>query len=296
MALLNPQSLQIAIQKSGRLTEKSIRLLAECDINFEMHSDYLIENATSFPAQLLRIRNADVLAYMKEGLCDLAVLGENTLIEEFTDATPNFIDQQIKLPFGNCRLSLAVPTESTVPSIDWFSGKRIATSYPNTTRQYFKTEGIDVEIVEIQGSVEIATQLGSADAICDIVSTGITLQRHNLREFKTILKSQAVILTRKGLKNEKNKKMEDFLLRIKGVTTARGKKYIMLNAPLKNLEAISALLPGMESPTIIPLKDRPEQVAIHSVALEQNFWTTLEKLKELGANSILVMPIEKMIL
>lgn len=296
MALLNPQTLQIAVQKSGRLTEKSIQMLSECDIGFELYSDYLIENARSFPSQLLRVRNSDILAYMREGLCDVSIIGENTLQEEFPDKDPEFIEQKIPLPFGHCRLSLAVPSDCKVDNLKWFQGKRVATSYPNTTLNYFKREGLQVEIVEIKGSVEIAPQLGSADAICDLVSTGITLQRHNLIELQTIFKSQAVLLTRKNIAPEKQKIRDDLLLRINGVTTARGKKYIMLNAPVVHLKEICALLPGMESPTVIPLQNRPDQVAIHAVAMEQNFWSTLEKLKKLGANSILVMPIEKMII
>ncbi len=295
MNLIKKESLRIAVQKSGRLTDKSVQLLRDCDLKFDPKSDFLLENEPHFPSQLLRVRNTDIPTYLADGLCDLAIIGKNTLIERSFEIPTDFVGTEIPLPFGGCRLSLAIPKDETFTDLSWFRGKRIATSYPNTVEDFFNKEGINVATIEIQGSVEIAPELGSADAIADLVSTGLTLERHKLKEVYTILKSQSVLVARKDLDPVKKQKFEDLLLRIRGVIAATERKYIMLNAPVANLKSICELLPGLESPSIMPLQGNSERVAVHAVAEEKNFWITLEKLKTLGATSILVLPIEKML-
>jgi len=282
--------LKIAIQKSGRLSENSKKLLEECGIKFSNGISVLKTSARNFPVELLFLRDDDIPQYVEQQVADIGILGENMVYEKNKDV--NVIEQ---LGFAQCRLSLAIPKEENYDGLGYFMNKRIATSYPYILKGFLKKNKITAEIEEISGSVEIAPGIGLANAICDIVSSGSTLLTNGLLEVETILKSQAVIIGNKNLSDEKQKILTSLLFRIRAVKNAKENKYILLNAPESSIEKICKILPGMKSPTIVPLVEKG-WVSLHSVVKEDEFWERIDQLKAEGAQGILVIPIEKMIL
>ncbi|MBP1666289.1 MAG: phosphoribosyltransferase [Bacteroidetes bacterium] len=282
--------LKIAIQKKGRLSETSHKLLEECGIKFSNGVDVLKTEAVNFPVEILFLRDDDIPQYVEQNVADIGILGENIVFEKKKDVA--ILDQ---LGFAHCRLSLAIPKEESFTGPDYFMNKKIATSYPRLLSDYLNENNIKAEIEEISGSVEIAPGIGLADAVCDIVSSGSTLMTNGLREVVTILKSQAVLISNKNLDEHKQNILNKLLFRIRAVKNAKENKYILLNAPLEALPQICKILPGMKSPTILPLEEKG-WCSIHSVVKEDEFWDRINQLKNAGAEGILVIPIEKMIL
>jgi ATP phosphoribosyltransferase len=282
--------LKIAIQKSGRLNEESIQLLKECGVKFNNGRDQLKVASHSFPAELLFLRNSDIPNYVKDGIADIAILGENTVIEK--GASLDIIE---KLGFSKCKLSLAVPKEVDYPGVQYFEGKKIATSYPVTLQQYLDKQGVKAEIHMISGSVEIAPNIGLADGICDLVSSGSTLFKNGLKECEEILFSEACLVSTPGLTGEKKDILDRLMFRINSVHTAKKSKYVLLNAPNDKLQDIIAALPGMKSPTVLPLA-KEGWSSVHSVIKDGDFWNAIDDLKANGAEGILIVPIEKMVL
>ena len=282
--------LKIAIQKSGRLSENSQKLLEECGIKFSNGAGVLKTRATNFPVEILFLRDDDIPQYVEQKVADIGILGENMVFEKNKDVI--ILEQ---LGFAQCRLSLAIPKEDKYLGPEYFNNKKVATSYPKLLSDYFTENGITAEIEEISGSVEIAPGIGLADAVCDIVSSGSTLMTNGLREVTTILKSQAVMIGSKGLTPEKEDILNKLLFRIRAVNYAGANKYILLNAPETAIEDICRILPGMKSPTILPLAEKG-WCSLHSVVREDEFWERIDQLKKAGAEGILVIPIEKMIL
>ncbi len=284
-------TLTLAIQKSGRLSEKTVRLLNECGIHFANGNKSTLKvNSSNFPLQILFLRDDDIPECVHDGAADIGIVGENVYIES---ARP--LEVVKRLGFARCRLSIAVPKQMDYRSIDDLSGKSIATSYPVILERYLREKAIDASIHEISGSVEIAPGIGMADAIFDIVSTGSTLLSNGLKEVEKIMDSEAIIVARPDLSEEKKDILETLLFRIEAVGKARDFKYILLNAPNDKIAEITSLLPGMKSPTVMPLAEEGWS-SLHSVINEDDFWLNIEKLKAAGAEGILVIPIEKMIL
>jgi len=282
--------LKIAIQKSGRLSDNSKNLLEECGIKFSNGAGVLKTIAKNFPIEVLFLRDDDIPQYVEQQVADIGILGENMVLEK--NKGVNILEQ---LGFATCRLSLAIPREEKYTGPGYFMNRKIATSYPKILSDFLKKNNITAEIEEISGSVEIAPGIGLADGICDIVSSGSTLLTNGLHEVETILKSQAVIIGNKHLSIEKQEILSKLLFRIRAVKNAKENKYILLNAPESAIQKICSILPGMKSPTIVPLADKG-WFSIHSVVEEDQFWDRIDKLKEAGAEGILVIPIEKMIL
>jgi ATP phosphoribosyltransferase len=282
--------LRIAIQKSGRLSDDSLNLIRECGISFINSSLKLKTESTNFPLEILFLRDDDIPGYVADGVADIGIVGQNVLVEEgMQDLTVE------ALGFSKCRLSLAVPKGDTYSSVEDLNGKNIATSYPNLLQAYLSERGVQANIHTISGSVEIAPSIGLADAICDIVSSGSTLISNGLREVEQVFKSQAVLIANKVLSEEKRQILEKLLFRINAVQRAQRAKYILLNAPNDKVAEISILLPGVKSPTVLPLLEEGWS-SLHSVVNEDDFWEIIEKLKSAGAQGILVVPIEKMII
>ncbi len=282
--------LRIAIQKSGRLNEDSVKLLRECGIDFSGPNGKLKAEASNFPLELLFLRDDDIPQYVADGVADAGIVGENVLIEKRKN-----VQVKNKLGFGKCRLSIAVDKSFPYTGIHDLNNLRIATSYPVILGQYLSSKNISADIHEISGSVEIAPGIGLADAICDLVSSGSTLLINGLKEADVILKSEAVLIANDRLSETKNKLLDRLLFRIESLKKARNAKYILLNAPNDSLGDIVRILPGMKSPTILPLAE-PGWSSVHSVVNENDFWEIIESLKANGAQGILVVPIEKMIL
>ena len=282
--------LKIAIQKSGRLSENSKKLLEECGIKFSNGVSVLKTSARNFPVELLFLRDDDIPQYVEQQVADIGILGENMVLEKNKDVT--VIEQ---LGFAQCRLSLAIPKEEQYEGLSYFMNKKIATSYPHILTGFLKKNNLIAEIEEISGSVEIAPGIGLANAVCDIVSSGSTLLTNGLHEVETILKSQAVIIGNKNLNSEKQSILDSLLFRIRAVKNAKENKYILLNTPQSAIAKICSILPGMKSPTIVPLVEKG-WFSLHSVVKEDEFWDRIDQLKEAGAEGILVIPIEKMIL
>ena len=280
--------LKIAIQKSGRLNEDSIRLLKECGIEFNNGINKLKAEAFNFPLEVFFLRDDDIPEYVASGVADIGIVGENVLLE--TNSDVKIVD---RLGFGKCRLSIAVPKGKKYTGIKDLEGKKIATTYKNVLHKFLKKEKINAEIHEISGSVEIAPGIGLADAICDLVSSGSTLFMNGLKEVETILKSEALLVANKNLNAQQLDIVERLLFRIRSVRKAKHNKYILLNAPNDKLEKIVKLIPGIKSPTILPLADEGWS-SVHSVIEEDKFWEIIENLKNAGAQGILVVPIEKM--
>lgn len=282
--------LKIALQKSGRLSEKSIALLEECSIKFPNGGGKLIAESSNFPVEILFLRDDDIPQYVEQQVADIGIIGENIFIE--SQKNISIIE---KLGFSACRLSLAVPKETTYNDLRFFNNKKIATSYPNILREYFQKNNINATIEIISGSVEIAPGIGLADGICDIISSGSTLLSNGLKEVEKVLDSQAVIVANQNLDEDKQFVLDKLLFRIRAVRKAKENKYILLNAPNERLKKIMEILPGMNSPTILPLA-KEGWSSLHSVISEDQFWNIIDELKEAGAEGILVVPIEKMIL
>jgi ATP phosphoribosyltransferase len=283
------QKLRIAIQKSGRLHEDSMRLLKECGIDITNGGNKLKSSAANFPLEVYFLRDDDIPQYVEDAVADAGIVGENVVYEK--NKAVEVLEQ---LGFGKCRLSIAVGRNETFRKEN-LSGKRIATSYPILLQKYLTENNINAEIHEISGSVEIAPGIGLADAICDLVSSGSTLLTNGLKEAETILHSQAALVQNKQLNASKQKLLERLLFRIRAVRKARNNKYILLNAPDNKLQDIISLLPGMKSPTVLPLAEKGWS-SVHSVIDENDFWDIIEQLKDAGAQGILVVPIEKMII
>lgn len=281
--------LKIAIQKSGRLSEKSLELLKECGIKFPNGGGKLIAESKNFPIEVLFLRDDDVTKYVEQQVADIGIIGENVYLE--ANLPVNVLEY---LGFGGCRLSLAVSKEIDYQGIEYFEGKKIATSYPYILEQYLKEKGVKASIEFISGSVEIAPSIGLANGVCDIVSSGSTLMSNGLKEVEKVLDSQAILISNKKLDADKQLLLDKLLFRIKSVLNAKERKYILLNAPNDKLEQIISILPGMKSPTILPLADQGWS-SLHSVIQEDQFWEIIDELKALGAEGILVAPIEKMI-
>lgn len=282
--------IRLAIQKSGRLNNDSLSLLKDCGINIENGKDQLKTSATNFPVEVFFLRNGDIPQYLRDGVVDLAIVGENLLEEKGSD-----LEIIEKLGFSKCRVSIAFPKEVEFKSINDLNGKRIATSYPNTVKTFLKENNINAEIHVINGSVEIAPNIGLADAICDIVSSGSTLFKNNLKEVLLIAKSQAVLVKSNELTNDQIEIVNKLLFRVKSVLRAKKSRYILLNAPNEKVNAISSILPVLKSPTVLPLAQKGWS-SMHSVINSEDFWEVINQLKENGAEDILVCPIEKMVL
>jgi ATP phosphoribosyltransferase len=281
--------LNIAIQKSGRMHDDCMVLLKDCGLKIDSGTDQLKTSAGGFPLDILYLRNGDIPEYLQDGVVDMAILGENTVIEKGSK-----VDKVMSLGFSKCRLSIAVPQKSGYQDIRFFEGKRIATSYPETLKRYLDLNNIHAEIHEISGSVEIAPNIGLADGICDLVSSGNTLFQNKLEEKDILLRSEACIYINPSLSKEKKVLVDKLMFRIKATLEARINKYILLNAPKTSLDKIIRILPGIKSPTILPLAEEG-WCSVHSVIPEQQFWEIIDALKDAGAQGILVIPIEKMV-
>ncbi|GAB1101609.1 MAG: ATP phosphoribosyltransferase [Shewanella algae] len=291
--------LRIAIQKSGRLSKESQQLLKNCGVKFTVNEQRLIAHADNMPLDLLRVRDDDIPGLVMDGVVDLGIIGENVLeeeqIERQTLGKPSACNKLRQLDFGACRLSLAVPSEFPYQDAASLEGLRIATSYPNLLRRFMQNKGISYRDCMLKGSVEVAPRAGLADGICDLVSTGATLEANGLYETEVIFRSMACVIQSQQTQTPAKQALIDKLMsRVNGVIRARESKYILLHAPTETLEQIVALLPGAENPTVLPLNDDSNRVAIHAVSTEDLFWDTMEELTKLGTSSILVMPIEKM--
>lgn len=282
--------IRIAIQKSGRLNEDSLQILKDCGISIDNGKDQLKASSRNFPIEVFYLRNGDIPQYLRDGVVDIAIIGENVLVEKGEDIT---IAE--KLGFSKCKVSLAVPKSVKYNSVQDFQGKRIATSYPNTVTNYLKEKGVSAELHIINGSVEIAPNIGLADAICDIVSSGSTLFKNNLKEVEVMLTSEAVLAVSPKISAVRKVLLEKLQFRIQSVLRARQSKYVLLNAPNDKLQGVLALLPGMRSPTVLPLADEGWS-SVHTVINKDKFWEVIDELKKAGAEGILVCPIEKMVL
>ena len=282
--------LRIAIQKSGRLFDDSVALLKECGIDLRNVKDRLKTESDNFPLEVFFLRDDDIPQYVEDAVADIGFVGENVVYEKNKE-----VEVVEKLGFGKCRLSLAIPRTTEFQGLKSLSGKRIATSYPNLVNKFLAQNKVNAEIHEISGSVEIAPGIGLADVVCDLVSSGSTLFMNGLKEVETILQSQAVLIRNKKLDEAKLRLLDKLLFRIKAVRKAKRNKYVLLNAPNDKLNQIISLLPGMKSPTVLPLAESGWS-SVHSVLSEDEFWDNIEQLKAAGAQGILVVPIEKMVI
>jgi ATP phosphoribosyltransferase len=282
--------LRIAIQKSGRLQEESLHLLKESGLHFNNGKEQLKTQADNFPVELLFLRDDDIPQYIEDHVADAGIIGENVFEEK---KKRNELIQ--RLDFARCRLSIAIPRSEDYPNASWLQGKNIATSYPNVVRQFLSRNNISAGIHEISGSVEIAPGIGLADAICDIVSTGSTLLSNGLKEVETVMTSEAVLIANPHLETSKKIILNDLIFRMHAVQSAKNNKYILMNCPNEAIEKITQMIPGMKSPTIMPL-GRSGWSSLHSVVDENDFWKKINQLKSFGAEGILVIPIEKMIM
>ena len=282
--------LKIAVQKSGRLNQDSLKLLKDCGIDIYNGIDQLKVTAPNFPLEILYLRNSDIPQYLEDGVVDIAIIGENLLIEKQKE-----IEIVERLGFSKCKVSLAVPKEVEDDTLRYFVGKKIATSYPNTLKMFLKENNIDAEIHTISGSVEIAPNIGLADGICDIVSSGSTLFKNGLRETQVILKSEAVLAKSNLIQQEQQQILDKLLFRMQAVLRAKNTKYVLMNLPNNKIEAVSKILPVLKSPTILPLAEAGWS-SLHSVIDETKFWDVIDELKNAGAEGILIVPIDKMVL
>ncbi|MCB0651613.1 MAG: ATP phosphoribosyltransferase [Saprospiraceae bacterium] len=282
--------LKIAIQKSGRLHEDSLKLLKDCGISINNGKDQLKVNVPNFPMEILYLRNSDIPQYLEDGVADIAIIGENLLVEQQKQ-----VEVVEKLGFSKCRVSLAVPKEIETDDLSYFEGKKIATSYPNTLQAFLQKNKINAEIHVISGSVEIAPNIGLADGICDIVSSGSTLFKNGLQETQVILQSEAVLARSLKLDEAQEAILSRLVFRIKSVLRAKNTKYILMNVPNDKIEAVSAILPVLKSPTVLPLAEEGWS-SLHSVIDEDKFWNVIDELKQAGAEGILIIPVDKMVL
>lgn len=284
------ERIRIAVQKSGRLHDDSLKLLKDAGISIDNGREQLKAASGNFPLEIFYLRNGDIPQYLKDGVVDAAIIGENVLVEKGED-----IIMAEKLGFSKCRVSLAVPKAVKYSGVKDLQGARIATSYPNTVRKYLSEKGITADLHIINGSVEIAPNIGLADAICDIVSSGSTLFKNNLKEVEVMLKSEAVLAVSPLISSERDAILKKLQFRIKAVLRARNSKYILMNVPNSKMEKVIKLLPGMKSPTVLPLAEDGWS-SLHTVISEERFWEVIDELKQNGAEGILVVPIEKMVL
>lgn len=284
------ETIKIAIQKSGRLNEDSLRILKDCGVSVDNGRDQLKAEARDFPLEVFYLRNGDIPQYLRDGVVDIAIIGENVLFEKGED-----IGVVEKLGFSKCRVSLALPKTASYGSLKDLEGKKIATSYPNTVRKFLEEHGVEAELHLITGSVEIAPNIGLADAICDIVSSGSTLFKNNLKEVEVLLKSEAVLAVSPKIQPAQQEILEQFRFRIQSVLKARQFKYVLMNVPNDRLDDIISLLPGMRSPTVLPLAEEGWS-SVHTVIGRERFWEVLDKVRKVGAEGILVCPIEKMVI
>lgn len=284
------KKLHIAVQKSGRLHDESLKLLNDCGISIDNGKDQLKAVARNFPLEIFYLRNGDIPQYIRDGVVDIAIIGENLLIEKGKEITI-----KEKLGFSKCRVSIAIPKDDVYKGIESLTGKKIATSYPNTVEGFLAEKGIDAELHIINGSVEIAPNIGLSDAICDIVSSGSTLFKNNLKEVEVLFKSEAVLAASSILDAEKTDILEKLQFRIQSVLKGRQSKYILMNVPNDSIDKISSILPVLKSPTVLPLAE-PGWSSLHSVVNEGTFWEVIDELKAAGAQDILVCPVEKMVL
>ena len=282
--------IRIAIQKSGRLNEDSLKILKECGISIDNGKDQLKASSHNFPMEVFYLRNGDIPQYLNDGVVDIAIIGENVLFEKGEG-----IEVAEKLGFSKCKVSMAIPKSNNYVSQADFEGKRIATSYPKTVQKFLDKWGIDADIHIINGSVEIAPNIGLADAICDIVSSGSTLFKNNLKEVEVLLKSEAVLAKSPKIDSERSLILKKLLFRIQSVLQARKNRYVLMNVPNKNLEKVIEILPGMRSPTVLPLAEEGWS-SVHTIINKDTFWQAIDALKIAGAEGILVCPIEKMVL
>lgn len=283
-------TLRIAVQKKGRLSDDSLKLIKECGIKFNNGAGKLKAAATNFPIEFLFLRDDDIPGYVQDGIADIGIVGGNEAEEKNKQ-----VDTVKHLGFSKCRLSLAIDKNETYNGVQDFEGKSLATSYPKILGDYLKSQNVNAEINEISGSVEIAPSIGLAYGICDIVSSGSTLMSNGLKEVEVIYKSEAVLLANKNLSDEKRAILDRFVFRIESVQAAKSNKYILMNAPNKSIDRIIEILPGMKSPTVMPLANEGWS-SVHTVIREDDFWEIIEELKGAGAEGILVVPIEKMII
>ena len=284
------KKLHIAVQKSGRLHDESLKLLNDCGISIDNGKDQLKAVARNFPLEIFYLRNGDIPQYIRDGVVDIAIIGENLLIEKGKEITI-----KEKLGFSKCRVSIAIPKDDAYKGIESLTEKKIATSYPNTVEKFLAEKGIDAELHIINGSVEIAPNIGLSDAICDIVSSGSTLFKNNLKEVEVLFKSEAVLAASSILDAEKTDILEKLQFRIQSVLKGRQSKYILMNVPNDSIDKISSILPVLKSPTVLPLAE-PGWSSLHSVVNEGTFWEVIDELKAAGAQDILVCPVEKMVL
>lgn len=282
--------LRIAVQSKGRLFDDTMTLLAEADIKLSTSKRTLLTQSSNFPVEVLFLRDDDIPQCVASGVADLGIVGENEFVERNEDA-----DIIYRLGFSKCRLSLAIHKEENYEGLEWFRGKKIATSYPGILQRFLDKNGIDAEIHVITGSVEIAPGIGLADAIFDIVSSGSTLISNNLKEIEVVMKSEALLIGNKSLSDEKKETLKELLFRIDAVKAAEDKKYVLMNAPTERVKDIIGVLPGIKSPTVMPLATEGWS-SVHTVLDQKCFWDIIGKLKALGAQGILVLPIEKMII
>lgn len=284
------EKLRIAIQKSGRLNEDSLQILKDAGISIDNGKEQLKASASNFPLEVMYLRNGDIPQYLRDGVVDVAILGENVLFEKGED-----IITGEKLGFSKCRVSIAVPKSFKYNNLKDLDGRKIATSYPHTVNSFLAENNISAELHIINGSVEIAPNIGLADAICDIVSSGSTLFKNNLKEVEVILRSEAVLAISRGISGERKEILEKLQFRLKTVLNARASKYILMNVPNDKLKDVIKLLPGMRSPTVLPLVEEGWS-SLHTVIKEERFWEVIDELKQNGAEGILVAPIEKMVM
>ncbi len=289
--IANNGRLKIAIQKSGRLTDDSLSLLRACGLDFEFQKQSLYSPCRNFDLDVLALRDDDIPEYVQDAVADLGIVGANIVREKQAR-----VETILKLGYGHCRLSLSVPQRSSIRSVKQLRGKRIATTYPSTLRRYLRRRGVSAEIIELSGAVELAPTLDVADAICDIVSTGTTARVNGLRPLETVLVSEAALVANRGTLRDPKKKIlvERLLIRVSGSLQARGKRYMMMNAPTSAVPRLKRIIPSLKSPTIVPLAEEG-MVALHSVIAEDVFWDVMENLKKAGASDIVVVPIETII-
>jgi len=292
--------IKIAIQKSGRLSDESLRLLKQTGLQFESSKDKLFWFGRNLPVDLLLVRDDDIPRLLLEGVCELGIVGENVAAEKLLETRERRPDAHLEnlatLDFGHCRLMLALPEKDEYDGPEQLDGRRVATSYPLLTRRWLREQGVEADVMTLNGAVEIAPSLGTAQAIVDLVSTGTTLRANHLKPVATVLESQAALYRGKSeLPPERQALLDKLVQRVLGVQQAAETKYVMLHAPRDRLEQISEILPGAETPTVLPLEGQPDRVAVHALCTEQVFWEHLEELKRAGASAILVLPVEKML-
>ena len=290
---MNKKNLKLAIQKSGRLTDDTLNLLRSAGLEFESYKSKLFSSCRNFPLEIVYLRDDDIPDYVASGSVDIGIVGQNLIYEE----RPENVQKLLDLRFGFCTLTLAVPKESTVQTLADLNGQSIATTYPNSTKDFFKQNGLTVETIKITGSVEIAPMLGVAEAIADITATGSTMALNDLRPLTKIYDSQAVLIANESslLSASKKQLIDRLLLRFQGVLSAKNYKYVMMNAPAEILPQLKEITPGLKSPTVAPLAE-PGWISVQTVIKEDTFWETIEKLKLAGASGIIILPIEKIIL